>query len=57
MQLSHLIGVLAKRTSRPFFVFAMGDHGENFGENGLWGHMHMSSESLEVPLWMFVVEP
>lgn len=34
------------------YIFACADHGESFGENNLWGHMHPTVECTSVPLWM-----
>ncbi|HUW21760.1 MAG TPA: sulfatase-like hydrolase/transferase [Candidatus Bathyarchaeia archaeon] len=42
-------------TSREIFVFVTGDHGENFGEDDLYGHMHPTKECMSVPLWMGVL--
>ncbi len=38
--------------NQPTYVFALADHGESFGENNLWGHMHPTLECTSVPLWM-----
>jgi len=43
-------------SQRPVCVVAVGDHGENFGEEHdkirLFGHMHPSPECVQVPLWI-----
>lgn len=31
------------------YVFISSDHGEMFGENGLWGHNHLDIENFKVP--------
>jgi len=31
------------------YVFITSDHGEMFGENGLWGHNHLDMENYKVP--------
>ncbi|TYT74854.1 phosphoethanolamine transferase [Desulfobotulus mexicanus] len=36
--------------SPPSYIFITSDHGEMFGENGLWGHNHMDMENFKVPL-------
>lgn len=55
-KLGMLFSELELITKRPICVIAVGDHGENFGESpegtALFGHMHPSKESIEVPLWI-----
>lgn len=34
-------------------IFITSDHGEMFGENGLWGHNHMDMENFKVPLMYY----
>ena len=36
---------------RPFHYVITADHGESFGEEGIWGHVHGAQEVLHVPLW------
>lgn len=31
------------------YIFITSDHGEMFGENGLWGHNHLDMENFKVP--------
>lgn len=33
----------------PSYIFITSDHGEMFGENGLWGHNHLDLENFKVP--------
>ncbi|PIU68322.1 hypothetical protein COS81_04365, partial [candidate division WWE3 bacterium CG06_land_8_20_14_3_00_42_16] len=42
-------------SKKNIYVFVCGDHGENFGESGLYGHMHPTEECLSVPLWMGIL--
>ncbi|MER5466303.1 sulfatase-like hydrolase/transferase [Streptomyces sp. NPDC002668] len=35
----------------PFDFIVTADHGESFGEQGLWGHVHSAPEVFSVPLW------
>jgi len=55
-KLGILFRELKSISERPICVIAVGDHGENFGElhegTSLFGHMHPSKESIEVPLWI-----
>ena len=44
------IGYLFEKLPRPFAYVIMGDHGENFGEDGLYGHGFPHSSVFEVPL-------
>jgi len=34
----------------PILVVICADHGDSFGENGFWGHLHNAPEVLQVPL-------
>ncbi|MGW1727792.1 sulfatase-like hydrolase/transferase [Streptomyces sp. NPDC002306] len=34
-----------------FDFIVTADHGESFGERGLWGHVHSAPEVFSVPLW------
>ena len=34
-----------------FDFIVTSDHGESFGEQGLWGHVHSAPEVFRVPLW------
>jgi hypothetical protein len=54
-KLNSLFGKLRQISSKPIYVFACADHGENFGEGGLFGHMHATKECLSVPLWMGIL--
>jgi hypothetical protein len=47
-----IIGIMKK----PCHVFIMGDHGECFGEDGLWGHGFHHEKVMEVPLIHFLLE-
>ena len=40
---------------RPTLVIVFGDHGECFGEDGLYGHGFYHQKVLEVPLGMFTI--
>lgn len=42
--------------SYPTLVLVIADHGEEFGENGRFGHAHVSENVLKVPLWAGIVE-
>jgi membrane-anchored protein YejM (alkaline phosphatase superfamily) len=42
-----------RRRGRPTTVVVCGDHGECFGENGLFGHAFYHEKVMEVPLLMF----
>jgi hypothetical protein len=46
-RLRRLVGALP----RPFDYLICADHGESFGENRRWGHVHGAPEVLEVPMW------
>ena len=56
IKLGKLFNELKMLSQRPICVVAVGDHGENFGESlddtALFGHMHPSPESIQVPLWI-----
>lgn len=42
-----------KVSSKPTLIFYTSDHGELFGENGLWGHGTPILQSAAVPILMF----
>ncbi len=44
---------LFQRRGRPTTVVLCGDHGECFGENGLWGHALYHEKVMEVPMLIF----
>lgn len=44
---------LFRRRGRPTTVVLCADHGECFGENGLWGHAIYHEKVMEVPLLIF----
>jgi hypothetical protein len=44
---------LFRRRGRPTTVVVCGDHGECFGENGLYGHAFYHERVMEVPLLIF----
>ena len=44
-----------ERRGRPVTVVVCADHGECFGENGLWGHALYHEKVMEVPLMIFRV--
>lgn len=44
------LGHLIEKLPRPFAYVIMGDHGENFGEDGLYGHGFPHPSVIEVPL-------
>ncbi len=48
-QLAELMRML--ENSRPTLVVVMGDHGEELGEGGRYGHAHAHMQVLHVPLW------
>lgn len=50
------IGELFKQLPKPFAYVIMGDHGENFGEDGLYGHGFPHPNVIEVPLLYGKVE-
>ncbi|MGW5295888.1 sulfatase-like hydrolase/transferase [Streptomyces bacillaris] len=35
----------------PFDFVITADHGESFGEGGIWGHVHCAPEVFRVPMW------
>ncbi len=41
---------------RPCHYFIMADHGECFGEDGLWGHGFFHPKVMEVPFVEFILE-
>ena len=51
------IGNLIKRIpkNKPTLVVVTGDHGEEFGENGRFGHAHYSEAVMYVPLWVGLI--
>lgn len=54
------IGTLLWRlagTTLPTLVIAVGDHGEAFGEGGLFGHGYPVPVVMTVPLWAGLVRP
>ena len=44
-----------KTRGRPLTIVICGDHGECFGEDGLWGHSFYHEKVMEVPLLIFRV--
>jgi hypothetical protein len=54
-KLGGLFRGLRKLTKRPIFTIVHGDHGEYFGEDGLYGHMHGGKYDMTVPLWIGMV--
>lgn len=40
---------------RPFGFLVTADHGESFGEDGVWGHVHSTKSVIEVPLWEGII--
>lgn len=56
-KLGKLFSLLQSQSLEPIYVFACADHGENFGEEGLYGHMHATKECLSVPLWVGILYP
>ena len=42
-----------RRRGRPATVVICGDHGECFGEQGLYGHAFYHEKVMEVPLLIF----
>ncbi|HEY8503748.1 MAG TPA: sulfatase-like hydrolase/transferase [Gemmataceae bacterium] len=44
---------LFRRRGRPTTVVICGDHGECFGENGLWGHAFYHEKVMQVPMLIF----
>lgn len=54
-KLGKLFDELKQTSKRPIYAFCCADHGENFGESDLYGHMHPSEECLKVPLWMGIL--
>lgn len=47
---------LVERLPKPLLVVITGDHGECFGEDGLWGHGYPAPKVMEVPLVIGFVE-
>lgn len=41
---------------RPTLTIVCGDHGEEFGDNGRFGHAHSDATVLQVPVWASYVE-
>lgn len=44
----------ARSSKHKTYLFYLSDHGEALGENGVWGHGHLSPENLEIP-FMFTM--
>lgn len=44
----------AESSKHKTYLFYLSDHGEALGENGVWGHGHLSPEDLEIP-FMFTM--
>lgn len=42
---------LFSRLPTPFHFVITADHGEAFGEEGYWGHVHSQAEVMSVPIW------
>lgn len=51
------IGELIKRipNDKPTLIIVTGDHGEEFGESGRFGHAHYSDSVMYVPLWVGLI--
>jgi hypothetical protein len=49
----HQVGELLSRLPlrRPTLTIVCADHGEEFGDNGRFGHAHVDKSVLEVPIW------
>jgi len=43
------------RNGRPTIVLVLGDHGEEFGEGGRYGHAHSHDTVMQVPVWVGVI--
>ncbi len=50
---STLITYFKTRVKGPVYLFITSDHGEEFGEQGLWGHDHLSYGSSMVPVLFY----
>lgn len=50
-----LFPVLFDNLPRPCHVFIMADHGECFGEDGLWGHGFYHPKVMEIPFAEFIL--
>ncbi|MBD3365968.1 hypothetical protein GF360_01340 [candidate division WWE3 bacterium] len=53
--LGELFKGLRQISDRPVFAIVHADHGEYFGEDGLYGHMHGGIYDMTVPLWIGVL--
>ncbi|WP_144114456.1 sulfatase-like hydrolase/transferase [Pseudomonas tremae] len=49
------VGILLSKISHPLLVVIAGDHGECFGEDGMWGHGYPHEKVTEVPLLIATV--
>ena len=43
--------ILFSHLPTPFDFLICADHGEAFGEDGLWGHVHSHRAVLDIPMW------
>ena len=53
IKLGEMLSKLPKK--KPILVIVLGDHGEEFGEGGKFGHFHFHPTVMTVPLWCGVV--
>ncbi len=43
------------RMTVPTYLFITSDHGENLGENGLWGHGLLTPDTAAVPFFAYII--
>lgn len=53
-KISELVGKLPKN-SLPTLLLVMADHGEEFGDNGRYGHAHLDNSVMTVPVWCTIM--
>ncbi len=55
--IDHILDYLTARASKPLYVFITSDHSQEMGEEGRFGHSHLTLNSAKVPFMLYTVDP
>jgi len=53
---NNIIEYCKKNIQSPAYLFITSDHGEEFGEQGIWGHAHLTYGSALVPIMFYNIQ-